>query len=129
MLLVPAGKYVDSCHRKSAPYLEEGDIVIDGGNTFFLIPITGCLHWQRKKFTSLAWVYRRRKRCTLGPSMMPVVINKLMKDAPVFEAIAAKVNDEPCVAYMGNGSAGHYVKMVHNGLSMALCNSYQKCMI
>ena len=122
MLLVPAGKPVDVVIESLLPYLEERDIVIDGGNTFFLDTDrrVAALTEQRIYFFGMG-ISGGEKGARYGPSMMPGGDEQAYgRLRPVFEAIAAKVNDEPCVAYMGNGSAGHYVKMVHNGIEYGL---------
>jgi len=122
MLLVPAGIPVDSAIESLLPFLEAGDIVIDGGNSYF--PDTN------RRFTALKekgihffgmGISGGETGARRGPSMMPggdkAAYERLR---PIFEAIAAKVNGEPCVAYLGNGSAGNYVKMVHNGIEYAI---------
>jgi len=122
MLLVPAGKPVDSAIASLLPYLEEGDIVIDGGNSYF--PDTD------RRFTELAekkihffgmGISGGEKGARFGPSMMPGGDkNAYERLRPIFEAIAAKVDGEPCVTYLGSGSAGNYVKMVHNGIEYGI---------
>jgi len=122
MLLVPAGKPVDSAIHSLLPHLEEGDIIIDGGNSYF--PDTD------RRFTELAeknihffgmGISGGEKGARFGPSMMPGGDKKAYERLrPIFEAIAAKVNGDPCVEYLGNGSAGNYVKMVHNGIEYGI---------
>jgi 6-phosphogluconate dehydrogenase len=122
MLLVPAGKPVDGAIGSLLPYLEEGDIVIDGGNSYF--PDTD------RRFTELAeknihffgmGISGGEKGARFGPSMMPGGDkNAYERLRPIFEAIAAKVDGEPCVTYLGSGSAGNYVKMVHNGIEYGI---------
>ncbi|GAB3655329.1 NADP-dependent phosphogluconate dehydrogenase [Echinicola sediminis] len=122
MLLVPAGKPVDAAINSLLPFLEQGDIVVDGGNSYF--PDTD------RRFTALAekhihffgmGISGGEKGARFGPSMMPggdaLAYERLR---PVFEAIAAKVEGEPCVTYLGKGSAGNYVKMVHNGIEYGI---------
>lgn len=122
MLLVPAGKPVDSAIHSLLPYLEKGDIIIDGGNSYF--PDTNRrieeLDAQGIHFFGMG-ISGGEKGARFGPSMMPGG----NKDAyerlrPIFEAVAAKVNGEPCVEYLGSGSAGNYVKMVHNGIEYGI---------
>ncbi|MHA6249635.1 NADP-dependent phosphogluconate dehydrogenase [Pontibacter sp. CAU 1760] len=118
MLLVPAGKPVDAVISSLLPLLEPGDIVIDGGNSYF--PDTD------RRVVELAahgihffgmGISGGEKGARFGPSMMPGGNQEAYERLrPVFEAVAAKVNGEPCVTYLGNGSAGNYVKMVHNGI-------------
>ncbi|MDR0298020.1 MAG: NADP-dependent phosphogluconate dehydrogenase [Streptococcaceae bacterium] len=120
MLMVQAGKGTDATIQTLLPLLDKGDILIDGGNTHF--PDT-----QRRN-AELAdsginfigtGVSGGEKGALLGPSMMPGG-QKEAYDlvAPIFEQIAAKApqDGKPCVAYMGPDGAGHFVKMVHNGI-------------
>ena len=122
MLLVPAGMYVDLAVESLLPHLEAGDIVIDGGNTFFPDTNRRVLALAEKKVHFFGMgISGGEKGARYGPSMMPGGDKQAYERLrPVFEAIAAKVNNEPCVAYMGNGSAGHYVKMVHNGIEYGI---------
>jgi 6-phosphogluconate dehydrogenase len=118
MLLVPAGKPVDGAIASLLPLLEPGEIVIDGGNSYFTD--------TDRRVTTLAekgihffgmGISGGEKGARFGPSMMPGGDRQAYERLrPIFEAIAAKVNGEPCVTYLGNGSAGNYVKMVHNGI-------------
>ena len=122
LLLVPAGKPVDVAIAGLLPSLEEGDIIIDGGNTYFTDTDRRALELARQKIHFFGMgISGGEKGARYGPSMMPggdkVAYERLR---PLFEAIAAKVNGEPCVAYMGSGSAGHYVKMVHNGIEYGI---------
>lgn len=122
LLLVPAGKPVDVAIAGLLPSLEEGDIIIDGGNTYFTDTDRRAQELARQKIHFFGMgISGGEKGARYGPSMMPggdkVAYERLR---PVFEAIAAKVNGEPCVAYMGSGSAGHYVKMVHNGIEYGI---------
>ena len=122
MLLVPAGKAVDGAIASLLPFLEPGDIVIDGGNSYF--PDTDrrvlTLAGQGIHFFGMG-ISGGEKGARFGPSMMPggdrMAYERLR---PIFEAVAAKVNGEPCVAFLGNGSAGNYVKMVHNGIEYGI---------
>ncbi|MEJ7829580.1 MAG: NADP-dependent phosphogluconate dehydrogenase [Segetibacter sp.] len=122
MLLVPAGKIVDAAIQNLLPHLEAGDIVIDGGNSYF--PDTDRrvaeLAMKGVHFFGMG-ISGGEKGARYGPSMMPggdrTAYERLR---PVFEAVAAKVNGEPCVTYLGNGSAGNYVKMVHNGIEYGI---------
>jgi len=122
MLLVPAGIPVDSAIKSLLPYLEKGDIVIDGGNSYF--PDTNRRFQELKEqgihFFGMG-ISGGESGARFGPSMMPGGDKQAYERLrPIFEAIAAKVNGEPCVAYLGNGSAGNYVKMVHNGIEYAI---------
>jgi len=122
MLLVPAGKPVDAVIETLLPYLEEGDIVIDGGNTYFPDTDRRVIELASKKIHFFGMgISGGEKGARFGPSMMPGGDkNAYERLRPIFEAIAAKVDGEPCVAYLGNGSAGNYVKMVHNGIEYGI---------
>lgn len=122
MLLVPAGKAVDAAISSLLNYLEEGDIVIDGGNSYFTDTDRRVAELAAKKIHFFGMgISGGEKGARFGPSMMPGGDKQAYERLrPVFEAIAAKVNGEPCVSYLGNGSAGNYVKMVHNGIEYAI---------
>ena len=122
MLLVPAGKIVDSVMADLLPHLEKGDLIIDGGNSHFadterrevLLADTGI------GFLGIG-VSGGEEGARHGPSIMPGGQKDFYaRVAPILEAVSAKVHGEPCVAYMGTGSAGHFVKMVHNGIEYGL---------
>jgi 6-phosphogluconate dehydrogenase len=119
LVMVPAGSAVDSAIAHLEPHLEAGDIVIDGGNSFFLDTErrSAKLAAARVNFVG-AGVSGGEEGALLGPSIMPGGQREAWEAlAPILTAIAAKADDgEPCVAYMGPGGAGHYVKMVHNGI-------------
>jgi len=118
MMMVPAGKAVDAAIASIQDSLSPGDLLIDGGNTFF--PDTE----RRSKALEAAGIIYigtgvsgGEQGALWGPAIMPggqPEAWELVK--PIFEAIAAKAYDEPCVAYMGPRGAGHFVKMVHNGI-------------
>ncbi len=122
MMLVPAGKPVDDVIENLLPHLEENDILIDGGNSYFKDTNRRIDYLQSKGIHFFGMgVSGGEMGARLGPSMMPGGDHKAWKYLqPVLEAIAAKVDNVPCVAYMGNKAAGHYVKMVHNGIEYAL---------
>ncbi len=122
MLLVPAGKAVDAVLKDLLPHLSAGDLIIDGGNSHF--PDTGrrqeALAAKGILFLGVG-VSGGAEGARRGPSIMPGGDKKAYQLVqPVLEAVAAKVDGDPCVAYMGNGAAGHYVKMVHNGIEYGL---------
>jgi len=122
LLLVPAGIAVDKAIESLSPYLESGDIVIDGGNSFFTDTNRRFAALKEKGIHFFGMgISGGESGARFGPAMMPggdkVAYERLR---PIFESIAAKVNGEPCVAYLGNGSAGNYVKMVHNGIEYAI---------
>ncbi|HOD35490.1 MAG TPA: NADP-dependent phosphogluconate dehydrogenase [Syntrophales bacterium] len=122
MMLVPAGPTVDAVIRDLLPHMARGDVIVDCGNSHFEdtdlrlktlagrgihflgIGISGGEHGARH-----------------GPSIMPGGPRDAYERVkPVLEAVAARVGSEPCVAYLGPGSAGHFVKMVHNGIEYGL---------
>ncbi len=122
MMLVPAGPPVDSVINTLLPFLEEGDIVIDGGNSYFKDTLKRVTGLQEKGIHFFGMgVSGGEMGARFGPSMMPGGDKDSYQYLkPLLEAIAAKAEEKPCVAYMGNGAAGHYVKMVHNGIEYAM---------
>lgn len=122
ILMVPAGKPVDAVLENITPFLNEGDIVIDAGNSYFRDTerrIAG-LAAKNLHFMGMG-VSGGERGARKGPSIMPggdLEAFKLLK--PMLESIAAKVDGEACTAYMGKSSAGNYVKMVHNGIEYAI---------
>jgi 6-phosphogluconate dehydrogenase len=122
MMLVPAGKPVDSVIENLLPHLEDGDIVIDGGNSYYKDTLQRIAYLQNKGIHFFGMgVSGGELGARLGPSMMPGGDQEAYQYLkPILEAIAAKADGEPCVAYMGNNAAGHYVKMVHNGIEYAI---------
>lgn len=122
MMLVPAGPIVDKVIDGLLPLIEQGDLIIDGGNSFFADTDRRLAYLKTNKIDFLGvGVSGGAKGARFGPSIMPGGLkrgyNKVKK---IFEAVSAKVGDDPCVAYMGKGSAGNYVKMVHNGIEYAM---------
>lgn len=122
MLLVPAGAPVDAVIKNLLPYLQEGDIIIDGGNSHFDDTTRRTAYLREKGLHFLGvGISGGEEGARLGPSMMPGGTKEAYERVrPMFEAVAAKVNGEPCVAYLGYGAAGHYVKMVHNGIEYGI---------
>lgn len=122
MLLVPAGKIVDNVIDELTPLLSKGDIIIDGGNSHFTDTTVRVSRLEEKGLHFFGMgVSGGEEGARRGPSMMPGGDTKAYAHMkPVFEKIAAKVNGEPCVAYIGPGASGHFVKMVHNGIEYAL---------
>jgi 6-phosphogluconate dehydrogenase len=118
MMMVPAGKPVDVAIASLVDVLTPGDLLIDGGNTFFMDTERRSKELETKGIIYIGTGVSGGEYGALwGPSIMPggqLEAWELIK--PIFEAISARVGDEPCVAYMGLRSAGHYVKMVHNGI-------------
>ena len=122
MMLVPAGKPVDDVINNLLPLLEREDIVIDGGNSHFTDTLARIRFLQEKGIHFMGMgISGGEMGARTGPSIMPGGDQTAWKQVkPILEAVSAKVNGEPCVAYMGNGAAGHYVKMVHNGIEYAI---------
>ncbi|MGI8468468.1 MAG: NADP-dependent phosphogluconate dehydrogenase [Pyrinomonadaceae bacterium] len=122
MLLVPAGKIVDGVIENLLPHLEKDDLIIDGGNSHFLDTETREKYLVEKGIEFMGvGVSGGEEGARHGASIMPGGRREFYdRIAPVLEAVSAKVNGEPCVAYMGAGSAGHFVKMVHNGIEYGL---------
>ncbi|MFZ6031216.1 MAG: NADP-dependent phosphogluconate dehydrogenase [Chloroflexota bacterium] len=118
MMMVPAGKPVDAAIAALENVLEPGDLLIDGGNTHFLDTERRSKALEAKGIIYIGTGVSGGEYGALwGPAIMPggqPEAWQLVK--PIFEAIAAKAYGEPCVAYMGLRGAGHYVKMVHNGI-------------
>ncbi|RDW21879.1 phosphogluconate dehydrogenase (NADP(+)-dependent, decarboxylating) [Oceanobacillus arenosus] len=118
LLMVKAGAATDATIESLQPYLEKGDILIDGGNTLFEDTI------RRNKMLDETGIHfigtgvsGGEEGALNGPSMMPGGQKEAYElVAPIFEAISAKVDGEPCVTYIGPNGAGHFVKMVHNGI-------------
>jgi 6-phosphogluconate dehydrogenase len=122
MMLVPAGKIVDDVIAGLVPLLSEGDIIIDGGNSHFIDTDRRASALEEKKLHFFGMgISGGEEGARKGPSMMPGGDKQAYQDVKsVFEAIAAHVNGEPCVTYIGPGASGHFVKMVHNGIEYAL---------
>jgi len=121
MMLVPAGA-VDEAVQDILPYLEQNDILIDGGNSHFVDTDRRAKLLAEKgiRFMGVG-ISGGEAGARQGPSIMPGGEKAAYERVqPIFEAVAAHVGQEPCVAYMGPGSAGHYVKMVHNGIEYGL---------
>ena len=122
MMMVPAGKAVDEVIRDLLPYLDPGDLIIDGGNSHYTdTDIRGAALADKGIHFLGVGISGGEKGARFGPSIMPggekVAYERVR---PIFEAVAAKVDGSPCVTYLGPGSAGHYVKMVHNGIEYGL---------
>ena len=122
MILVPAGKPVDAVIQNLLPHLDKGDILIDGGNTYFTDTDRRYTELSAKGIHFFGMgISGGEKGARFGPSLMPGGNKEAYERLrPIFESIAAKVNGEPCVEYLGNGSAGNYVKMAHNGIEYGI---------
>ncbi len=129
-LMVKAGAPVDAVLEQLVPLLEPGDIVVDGGNSLYSDTERrdAALAAQGLRFVG-AGISGGEEGARKGPSIMPggpASSWELLR--PVFESIAAKVDGQPCVMHIGPGGAGHYVKMVHNGIEYGdmqlICEAY-----
>jgi 6-phosphogluconate dehydrogenase len=119
LLMVPAGSPVDSAIAHLKEHMEPGDILMDGGNSYFLDTEKRSKALEDEKYLFVGMgVSGGEEGALWGPAIMPGgQLQAWQAVAPILQAIAAKAEDEqPCVAYMGPRGAGHYVKMVHNGI-------------
>jgi 6-phosphogluconate dehydrogenase len=118
MLMVKAGKPVDEFIEMLMPYLEAGDIIIDGGNSEYEDTTRRVRDLKAKGILFIgAGVSGGEEGARHGPSIMPGGNPDAWEPVkPIFQAIAAKVNGEPCCDWVGDEGAGHFVKMVHNGI-------------
>lgn len=130
LIMVQAGKATDATIEQLIPHLDEGDIIIDGGNAYF--PDTQrrskLLEEKGLRFIGTG-VSGGEEGALKGPAIMPggqESAYELVK--PILTAISAKVNGDPCCTYIGPDGAGHYVKMVHNGIEYGdmqlICEAY-----
>jgi 6-phosphogluconate dehydrogenase len=129
MLLVPAGRPVDAVIETLLPLLEPGDLIIDAGNSHFTDTDRRAKALADKgvHFFGMG-VSGGEAGARYGPSIMPGGPQAAYERVrPILEAVAAHVNGEPCVTYLGPGSAGHYVKMVHNGIEYGLMQLIAEC--
>ncbi|TKB43194.1 decarboxylating NADP(+)-dependent phosphogluconate dehydrogenase [Thalassotalea mangrovi] len=131
MLMVKAGSAVDATIEQLLPHLSEGDIIIDGGNSQFEDSDRRTAYLEEKGLLYIGTgVSGGEEGALLGPSIMPGGSRAAWPELkPIFQAIAAKVNgDVPCCDWVGNGGAGHFVKMVHNGIEYGdmqlICEAY-----
>ncbi|MGE4586038.1 MAG: decarboxylating NADP(+)-dependent phosphogluconate dehydrogenase [Mangrovibacterium sp.] len=132
MMLVKAGKPVDDFIEKLIPHLDKGDIIIDGGNSHFPDTIRRAQYVESKGLLYIGTgVSGGEEGALLGPSMMPGGSPAAWPHVKeIFQAVAAKVEDgSPCCEWVGEGGAGHFVKMVHNGIEYGdmqiICEAYQ----
>ncbi len=125
MMLVPAGRPVDAVIHDVLPYLSSGDMLIDGGNSYYRdTDLRAKALSERGILFMGVGLSGGEYGARHGPSLMPGGPKEgYERVRAIFEAVAAKVNGDPCVAYMGPGSAGHYVKMVHNGIEYGILES------
>lgn len=122
MLLVPAGGPVDGVINTLLPLLDQGDIIIDGGNSYFKDTDRRYEELASKGIHFFGMgISGGESGARRGPSMMPGGSRPAYERLrSIFESIAAKVDGQPCVEFLGNGSAGNYVKMVHNGIEYGI---------
>lgn len=129
MMLVPAGKPVDDVIESLLPLVQPGDIIIDGGNSHYTDTLRRVSYLQAKGIHFMGiGVSGGEQGARTGPSIMPGGDPEAWPHVqPMLEAVAAKVNNVPCVAHLGKGAAGHYVKMVHNGIEYAIMQLISEC--
>jgi 6-phosphogluconate dehydrogenase len=122
MLLVPAGKPVDSAIDNLINHLQPGDIIIDAGNSYFKDTDRRVHELSTRRIMFMGTgISGGEEGARNGPSIMPGGSEAAWERVrPMFEAAAAKVNDLPCVSLLGSGSSGHFVKMVHNGIEYGI---------
>ena len=132
MIMVKAGAAVDAVIEQLTPLLDKGDILIDGGNTHFPDTIRRAKALEEKGIHFVgAGVSGGEEGALTGPSIMPGGSQEAWQYVkPIFQSIAAKVDDgTPCCDYVGENGAGHFVKMVHNGIEYGdmqlICEAYQ----
>ncbi len=122
VLLVPAGKVVDYVLNDLEPLLGVEDIVVDSGNSFFRDTMARAERMQKKSVHFMGMgISGGEEGARHGASLMPGGdAQAYVGIGPMLEKVSARAFDEPCTAYMGNGAAGHYVKMVHNGIEYSM---------
>ncbi|HXL03072.1 MAG TPA: NADP-dependent phosphogluconate dehydrogenase [Candidatus Atribacteria bacterium] len=129
MLMVKAGQPVDDFIQLFAPHLSSGDLIMDGGNSYYRDTDRRIKEAESKGFLYLGVGISGGEYGALhGPSIMPGGHREgyfLVKD--ILEKAAAQVEDGPCCTYLGPSSAGHFVKMVHNGIEYAFMQSIAEC--
>src|SRR5438128_413797 len=130
MIMIKAGNPVDQVIAELAPLFEKGDVIIDGGNSLFTDTQRRCKDLEGRGIHFVGCgVSGGEEGALKGPSLMPGGSRESWEIiAPIFRKIAAQVDGEPCCRYMGPDGAGHYVKMVHNGIEYGdmqlICEAY-----
>jgi 6-phosphogluconate dehydrogenase len=130
MVMIKAGNPVDQVIGEVVPLVEKGDVIIDGGNSLFTDTQRRCKDLEGKGIHYVGCgVSGGEEGALKGPSLMPGGSRESWEIiAPIFRKIAAQVDGEPCCCYMGPDGAGHYVKMVHNGIEYGdmqlICEAY-----
>ncbi|MDD2737423.1 MAG: decarboxylating NADP(+)-dependent phosphogluconate dehydrogenase [Methylomonas lenta] len=131
MLMVKAGSVVDQYIENLLPLLSQGDIIIDGGNSLFTDTNRRTAYLAEKGLLYIgSGVSGGEEGARNGPSIMPGGNKAAWPSVkPIFQAISAHVGDDPCCEWVGDNGAGHYVKMVHNGIEYGdmqlICEAYQ----
>jgi 6-phosphogluconate dehydrogenase len=131
ILLVKAGDAVDAFISMLLPFLTPGDIFIDGGNSHFPDTVRRCKMLEAHSFLYVGCgVSGGEEGARKGPSLMPGGSEKAWPYLkPIFQAICAKSDGDPCCDWVGGDGSGHYVKMVHNGIEYGdmqlICEAYQ----
>src|SRR4029077_6245939 len=130
MIMVKAGAPVDAVINQLVPLLEKGDVIIDGGNSLFTDTQRRCKELEGRGIHFVGCgVSGGEEGALTGPSLTPGGSREWGEMiSPIFRKIAAQVDGEPCCRYMGPDGAGHYVKMVHNGIEYGdiqlICEAY-----
>jgi len=130
MLMVKAGEPVDDFIQQCLPYLEKGDILIDGGNSLYTDTMRRCNELEKKGILFVGTgISGGEEGARFGPSIMPGGHSAAWPHVKeIFQSISAQVEGEPCCDWVGEGGAGHYVKMVHNGIEYGdmqlICEAY-----
>lgn len=130
MLMIKAGKALDNVIEMLIPLLEEGDIIIDGGNSHFPDTIRRTAYVESKGLKYIGTgVSGGEEGALKGPSIMPGGTHEAWTDVKdIFQSICAQVNNMPCCDWVGENGAGHFVKMVHNGIEYGdmqlICEAY-----
>ncbi|MDP4283299.1 MAG: NADP-dependent phosphogluconate dehydrogenase [Bacteroidota bacterium] len=129
MMLVPAGNPVDNVINDLKPLLQKGDIIIDGGNSHYTDTLRRISELKNIGFHFMGMgISGGEEGARKGPSIMPGGDEEAYNEvAPLLKAVSAKVNDQPCVGYLGKDAAGHYVKMVHNGIEYSIMQLLSEC--
>jgi 6-phosphogluconate dehydrogenase len=121
ILMVKAGEAVDDTIKQLLPYLSQGDLIMDGGNSYYVDTIRRSKELEAKGFHFLGTgISGGEEGARNGPAIMPGGSGEAyQRMEEILTAISAKVDGEPCSTYIGENGAGHFVKMVHNGIEYA----------
>ncbi|MDF2510329.1 MAG: hypothetical protein K0S04_195 [Herbinix sp.] len=130
IIMIKAGKAVDDTIEQLKPYIEKGDILIDGGNSYFDDTMRRNMELEKEGYRYIGTGISGGEEGALkGPAIMPGGQEDAYRLVePILEAISAKVEGAPCCTYIGTDGAGHYVKMIHNGIEYGdmqlICEAY-----